>query len=70
VGQRIVYRIPIVANARRIARGHRLRLILASADVTDKELALLGFTHPVVREASVNTIYSASGLLLPMLPAR
>jgi hypothetical protein len=70
VGQRVVYRIPIVANARRIARGHRLRLILASEDVTDKELALLGFTHTVVREASVNTIYSASRLLLPMLSVR
>jgi hypothetical protein len=45
-----------VANARCIARGHRLRLILASEDETDKELALLGFTHTVVREASVNTI--------------
>jgi hypothetical protein len=45
-----------VANARCIARGHRLRLILASEDETDKELALLGFTHTVVREASVSTI--------------
>jgi hypothetical protein len=47
-----------------------LRLILASEDVTDKELALLGFTHTVVREASVNTIYSHSRLLLPMLSVR
>jgi uncharacterized protein len=70
VGQRVVYRIPVVANARRIARGHRLRLILASEDATDQELALLGFTHTVVREASVNTIYSASRLLLPILSVR
>jgi hypothetical protein len=62
-----MYRIPIVANARRIAANHRLRLTLASADEKHKDLALLGFTHTVVREASVNTIYNASRLLLPML---
>jgi putative CocE/NonD family hydrolase len=67
VGQRVVYRIPMVANARRIAANHRLRLRLASADEKDKELALLGFTHTVVREASVNTVYNASRLLLPLL---
>lgn len=67
VGERVVYRIPMVPNARRIAAWHRLRLVLASADEDDKRLAMFGFTHTVVREASVNTIYSASRLLLPML---
>lgn len=67
VAERVVYRIPITPNARRIARNHRLRLILASADEKDKRLAMLGFTHTVVREASVNTVYSASRLLLPVL---
>jgi putative CocE/NonD family hydrolase len=67
VGQRVVYRMPIVANARRIAANHRLRLILASADENDKKLAMLGFTHTTVRETSVNTVYSASRLLLPVL---
>jgi len=67
VGKHVLYRIPIVANARRILAGHRLRLVLASADENEKGLALLGFTHTVVREASVNTIYSTSRLLLPML---
>jgi uncharacterized protein len=66
-GQRVVYRVPIVANARRIAANHRLRLVIASADETHKDLALLGFTHTVVREASVNTIYTSSRLLLPVL---
>jgi uncharacterized protein len=68
VGLRVAYRIPMVANARRIAANHRLRLTLASADQTHQKLALLGFTHTVVREASVNTIYTASRLLLPVLP--
>jgi|HubBroStandDraft_1064217.scaffolds.fasta_scaffold173033_1 hypothetical protein len=65
--QRVVYRIPIVANARRIAVNRRLRLVLATADETHKGVALLGFTHTVLCEASVNTIYSASRLLLPVL---
>ena len=46
-----------------------LRLILGSEDEKNKELTLLGFTHTVVREASVNTIHSASRLLLPVLRA-
>jgi putative CocE/NonD family hydrolase len=70
VGERISYRIPVVPNARRIAAGHRLRLMIASADETDKTPTVLGFTHVVVREASRNTIYSASRLWLPLLPAR
>jgi hypothetical protein len=43
--------------------GHRLRLIVAAADENDKRLAMLGFTYTVVRESSVNTIYSASRIL-------
>jgi uncharacterized protein len=69
VGERVSYRIPVVPNARRIAAGHRLSLVIASADETDKTPTILGFTHVVVREASRNTIYSASRLWLPLLPA-
>jgi hypothetical protein len=69
VGERASYRIPLVPNARRIAAGHRLRLVVASADESDKSLTMLGFTHVVVREASRNTIYSASRLWLPILPS-
>ena len=69
-GERVVYRIPLVPNARSIGEGHRLRLVLASADGTHPELALLGFTHTTVREASVNTVYSSSRLLLPVLKPR
>jgi uncharacterized protein len=68
VGQRVTYRIPLVPNARRMAAGHRLRLVIASADETDKTPTVLGFTHVVVREASRNTIYSASRLWLPLMP--
>jgi hypothetical protein len=67
-GERVSYRIPVVPNARRIPAGHRLRLVIASADETDKTPTILGFTHVVVREASRNTIYSASRLWLPLLP--
>jgi predicted acyl esterase len=67
VGERVSYRIPVVPNARRIAAGHRLRLVISSADDTDKTPTILGFTHVVVREASRNTVYSASRLWLPLL---
>jgi uncharacterized protein len=67
VGERVSYRIPVVPNARRVAAGHRLRLVIASADEADKTPTILGFTHVVVREASRNTIYSASRLWLPLL---
>ena len=68
VGERVLYKIPVVPNARRIAAGRRLRLVLASADEQGKTPTIMGFTHVTVREASVNTIYSASRLLLPVLP--
>ncbi len=45
VGERVVYRMPIVPNARRIAVKHRLRHVLASADEGHKDLALLGFSR-------------------------
>jgi uncharacterized protein len=67
VGQRMVYRIQVVPNAGHIPAGHRLRLVIASADETNKTPTVLGFTHVVVREASRNTIYSTSRLWLPLL---
>lgn len=66
-GKRSMYRMPLVPNARRIAAQHRLRLVIASADENKKGLAMLGFTHTTVREASVNTVYSGSRLFLPVL---
>jgi putative CocE/NonD family hydrolase len=69
VGERVVYRIPVVPNARHLPAGHRLRLVIASDDESDTTRTILGFTHVVVREASRNTIFSASRLWLPLLPA-
>ena len=66
---RVTYRIPVVPNARRLAAGHRLRLVIASADEAGKWPTVLGFTHVVVREASRNTVFSGSRLWLPLLPA-
>jgi hypothetical protein len=68
VGEQVSYRIPVVPNARRLPAGHRLRLVIASVDQTDKTPTVLGFTHVVVREASRNTIYTGSRLWLPILP--
>lgn len=62
------YRIPLVDNARHLPAGHRLRLVIASSDEADKFPTVLGFTHTVVREASLNAISSASRLWLPVLP--
>jgi predicted acyl esterase len=64
------YRIPLVDNARHLPNGHRLRLVLASSDEAEKFPTVLGFTHTVVREASLNAISSASRLWLPVLPPR
>jgi putative CocE/NonD family hydrolase len=68
-GARVTYRIPVVPNARRLPAGHRLRLVIASADEDGKWPTVLGFTHVAVREASRNTVFSTSRLWLPVLPA-
>jgi putative CocE/NonD family hydrolase len=68
VAERVSYRVPITPNARRIAPGHRLQLVLGSSDEDHKELAMLGFTHTPVRQASLTTVFSSSRLLLPVLP--
>lgn len=60
--------IPLVPNARHLAAGHRLRLVIASADESGKPPTLLGFTHTVVRESSRNTVLNNSELWLPLLP--
>lgn len=67
VGEPVRYRIPIVPNARRIAAGHRLRLVIASADEGRNGPTVLGFTHTPVDQSSRNTVHSSSRLLLPIL---
>ena len=68
-GLQTTYRMPMVDNARRLPAGHQLRLVLASSDEADKFPTILGFTHVVVREASLNTIFSTSRLWFPILPS-
>lgn len=65
---RTTYHVPMVDNARHLPAGHRLRLVIASSDAGEGGPTVLGFTHVAVREASLNTIFSASRLTLPMLP--
>ncbi|MBM9474996.1 CocE/NonD family hydrolase [Nakamurella flavida] len=69
VGQTVHYRIPIVPNARRLPVGHRLQLVLASADTGENGPTVLGFTHTAIGDSSLNTVHSSSRLLLPVLHA-
>jgi len=72
-GETVVYRIPLVPNARHLEPGQRLRLVLASADQAEggepphEGLAFLGFTHRPLPEAAVNTVFDRSRLRLPIL---
>jgi predicted acyl esterase len=70
VGEMVTYRIPIVPNARRIATGHRLRIVLTSDDQRKGAPTLLGFTHTPIAQPSLNTVFSSSRLLLPVLDRR
>ncbi|CAN3128688.1 CocE/NonD family hydrolase [Mycobacterium sp. smrl_JER01] len=65
VGEVVTYRIPLVPNARRFTRGHRLRLTLTSDDQDPASPAIMNFRHASVGTSSVNTIWSASRLILP-----
>ena len=67
VGDVVVYRIPLVANARRFAAGHRLELVLTSDDQNPQTPAIMNFRHASVGTSSVNTVHSASRLLIPVL---
>lgn len=69
IGERVVYRVPLVPNARRIAAGHRLRLVLASDDQRKHVPAMLGFRHAPVGTSARNTVYSSSRLLAPVASA-
>jgi len=67
IEERVSYRIPIVPNARRFRTGHRLRLYLTTDDQNEDRPALLEFRHASVGTSSLNTIFSSSRLLLPVL---
>ena len=66
VGEKILYRIPLVANARRFKTGHRVRILLSSDDQRKEIPAIMGFRHSPVGTSTLNTIHSSSRLLLPI----
>jgi putative CocE/NonD family hydrolase len=63
-GEPVAYRIPVVPTARRVMRGERIRLILASDDRTDGP-ARFGLSHSPPSHAALNRVLSGSRLLLP-----
>ncbi len=69
VGQPVEYRIPLVPNARRFAAGHRIRVVLTSDDQNLQTPAIMNFRHASVGTSTINTIFSSSRLLLPIVPS-
>jgi predicted acyl esterase len=67
IGEDVEYRIPLVPNARRFAKGHRIQLVLASDDQNPDVPAIMNFRHASVGTSSLNTVRSSSRLLLPTL---
>jgi predicted acyl esterase len=67
IGEDVEYRIPLVPNARRFAKGHRVQLVLASDDQDPKKPAIMNFRHASVGTSSLNVVRSSSRLLLPIL---
>ncbi len=70
IGEDVVYRIPLVANARRFKAGCRIRLIFTSDDQDPATPAIMSFRHASVGTSSRNTIRSSSRLHLRVLPAQ
>jgi predicted acyl esterase len=67
IGEKVSYRIPLVPNARRFRVGHKLRLYLTTDDQNADRPALLEFRHASIGTSSLNTVFSSSRLLLPVL---
>jgi predicted acyl esterase len=67
IGQQTGYRIPLVPNARRFARGHRIQVTITSDDQDPAVPAIMNFRHASVGTSSLNTVHSSSRLLLPVL---
>jgi uncharacterized protein len=68
IGELVDYRIPLVPNARRFEKDHRIRLMLTSDDQPKKIPVFLGYRHSPVGNTSRNTVSSTSRLLIPVLP--
>jgi uncharacterized protein len=67
IGEDIEYRIPLVPNARRFAAGHRIQLMITSADQPEEVPVFLDYRHAPVGTNARNTISSRSRLLIPVL---
>jgi putative CocE/NonD family hydrolase len=67
IGHAVDYRIPLVPNARRLAAGHRIQLMITSDDQPKEIPVFLGYRHSPVGTSTRNTIHSTSRLLLPVL---
>ncbi|WP_319432596.1 CocE/NonD family hydrolase [Mycobacterium sp. RTGN5] len=67
IGEDVEYRIPLVSNARRFAVGDRIRLTITSDDQNPDAPAIMNFRHASVGTSSINTVRSASRLVLPVL---
>jgi predicted acyl esterase len=67
IGELVLYRIPLVANARRFKAGHCLRLFVTSDDQNPDSPAMLGFRHASVGTSCLSMIKSSSRLILPVL---
>ena len=67
LGEFVEYRIPLVPNARRFAAGHRIRLVLTSDDQDREVPAIMKFRHAPVGTTTINSVSSASRLLLPIM---
>jgi predicted acyl esterase len=68
-GERVKYRIPLVANARRFRSGHRIQLVITSDDQNPAAPSMMNFRHASVGTSSLNAIASSSRLILPVLSA-
>jgi predicted acyl esterase len=67
VGDNVEYRIPLVSNARQFATGHRIQVTITGDDQDPDIPAIMNFRHASVGTSSINTVRSASRLLLPIL---
>jgi predicted acyl esterase len=67
IGEIVRYRIPLVANARRFAVGHRVQVVLTSDDQPKDAPAIMGFRHASVGTSSLATVASSSRLVVSVL---
>ena len=67
IGEMVRYRIPLVPNARRLKKGHKLRVYITGDDQDPAMPAIMSFRHASVGTSSLRKIASSSRLLIPIL---